>query len=241
MNARGGYGRRRRVWPTGGAAYRWVARQWRFPASHHSRLSGITKVAGSREPMTRGTRSRHCVGLATSTKKADTEWTKLLEERAQLEQFQPETGAGENAYSTKKNVEWAYWPATLLISFNCQERDVVGLRDSLSELFHRIEELLFENVTSQRSLLPNNFQQCVLSEHFLALVLRVRKSVGIHHQNVSFTEVELTGLIRGVIEHPQGVMVGDEPFDLSRESTKHPCRIMARADELPRSALVQEE
>ena len=74
-----------------------------------------------------------------------------------------------------------------------------------------------------------------LSEHFLLRVLRVRKAVGIHHQDVSFVEMEGAGLISSEIEHPQEIGVGDQLFDFPRGGAEQIGWIMSRADELPRA------
>ena len=84
-------------------------------------------------------------------------------------------------------------------------------------------------------------QQSFLSEHFFPLVLRVGKAVGIHHQNVSLIETEGAGFIRGEIEHPQEIGVGDQLFDFSRGGTEQIGWIMSRADELPRAMRVSGE
>ena len=49
------------------------------------------------------------------------------------------------------------------------------------------------------------------------------------------------GLIRGGIEHPQDIGVGDQLFDLSRGGAEQIGRIMSRADELPRAIRAQQK
>src|SRR5580692_5458212 len=112
--------------------------------------------------------------------------------------------------------------ATLPIFFNNHESDVVRLRDSASKVFDRIQELLFQRVTSGWRLLPNDFEEPLLSEHFFPLALRVGKTVGINQQNVSLAEVKRVGPIRGLVEHSQHVVVGYEPFDFSRGGAIEP-------------------
>src|ERR1700685_4058088 len=90
-------------------------------------------------------------------------------------------------------------------------------------------------------LLPNDFEQPFLFEHFSLLVLRVRKAVGIHHQDVSFRELQRAGLIRDEIEHPQEKMIGDELFDRSRGGAEQADWIMSRADEVAVASRAQEK
>ena len=103
------------------------------------------------------------------------------------------------------------------------------------------KKLLLDRVTSRGGLLPNDFQQSFLSEHFFLRVFRVRQAVGIHHQNVSFAEMERAGLIGGEIEHPQDISIGDQLFDLSRGGAEQIGWIVPRADELPRAVRAQQE
>ena len=75
-----------------------------------------------------------------------------------------------------------------LTFFYHHESDVIGLQRALSERLDGLQEPPLERVTSRGSLLLDDFQQSFLSEHFLPLVLRVRKAVGVDHENISLVE-----------------------------------------------------
>jgi D-beta-D-heptose 7-phosphate kinase/D-beta-D-heptose 1-phosphate adenosyltransferase len=69
------------------------------------------------------------------------------------------------------------------------------------------QEARIESVLVSDPSRPTTRKVRFVSEHFSLLVLRVRKAVGIHHQNVSFVELERAGLISGEIKHPQEISV----------------------------------
>src|ERR1035438_162201 len=125
--------------------------------------------------------------------------------------------------------------------FNNHEGDVVGLRHALSEILNGFQEPLLDRATSRGGLSLNDFQQPFLSEHFFLRVFSVRKSVGIHHQNVSFVEAEHAGLIGGGIEYSQGISVGGQRLDISRGGAEQIGWIMSRADELPCAIRAQQK
>ena len=118
--------------------------------------------------------------------------------------------------------------------FNHHESDVVRLRHALREILDGLQNRLLHRVTSRGGLPPNDLQQPLLAKHFFLRVLRVRETIGIHHQNVSFVEMKRAGLISGEIEHSQEKASGDQRFDFSRGRTEQIGRIMSRADELSR-------
>ena len=102
-----------------------------------------------------------------------------------------------------------------LTFFDDYERDVVSLRHALSELLNGAQELPLDGVTSCGRLLLNDVQQSFLSEHFFVLVLRIRKAIGIHYQDVPLIQMERAALVRGEIKHPQEMSVRIKLVDFS--------------------------
>src|SRR5580692_10163171 len=96
-------------------------------------------------------------------------------------------------------------------------------------------------MASQRSHPLNELSQSLFSKHFFLRVFRIRESVGIHHQDVSFVEMESPGFIRREVEHPQNMSIRDQLFRHPGSRAEQIGGIMSRADESPCALRVQQE
>jgi hypothetical protein len=76
---------------------------------------------------------------------------------------------------------------------------------------------------------------------FVLIVPCVGDAVRMDHQDIAFGKAKLPGFERGEIKHPDGVLVGRQPFDLSRAGAENACGLVSGADELPSAIRTQDK